>query len=138
MHPKTVYFFDQGLSFECRRCGTCCTGASGTIYVGPDEISPIAAYIGLSVYDFAQRYLYPYKKSFSIKEDSQGNCLFFNNGCGIYPVRPFQCRAFPFWFCNVRSESHWRDIARQCPGIGHGRRYSREEIIALARETMHI
>jgi len=138
MHPEQHYFFDQGLSFECQRCGTCCTGAPGTIYVGPEEVAPICDHIGLDPLEFERRYLYPYKEGFSIREDPQGNCLFFNNGCGIYPVRPFQCSAFPFWFANVRSQSRWHDIARQCPGIGKGRRYSKEEIIALARKTINI
>lgn len=138
MYADRPYFFDQGLSFECQCCGACCTGAPGTIYVGPDEIDLIAGHLRLDPSEMKQRCLYPYKGSFSIKEDHQGNCLFFDNGCTIYPVRPVQCRAFPFWFDNVRSQARWRNIARQCPGIGKGRRYSKEEIIALAQATIHI
>lgn len=138
MYADRNYFFDLGLSFECQCCGACCTGAPGTIYVGPDEIDAIAGYIGLDPSELERRYLYPYKGSFSIQEDREGNCLFFDTGCTIYPVRPVQCRAFPFWFANVRSEVRWREIARQCPGIGKGRRYSKEEIISLAWATRHI
>ena len=138
MHPEIRYFFDQGLSFECQGCGVCCTGAPGTIYVAQEEIGAIAKHLGLGVSDFIARYLYPYKDSFSIGEDVRGNCLLFHEGCRVYPVRPFQCRAFPFWFSNVRSESRWKKIARQCPGIGRGRRYSKEEIIVIARKTMKI
>jgi Fe-S-cluster containining protein len=138
MYPEPKYFFDEGLYFQCQGCGACCTGAPGTIYVGPGEIGPMAAHVGLDASEFKRRYLYPYKESFSIREDRRGNCLFFDHGCTIYPVRPFQCRAFPFWFDNVRSRSRWRDVARQCPGIGKGKHYSRAEIIALAQETRSI
>ena len=138
MYPEPRTFFDQGLSFECQRCGACCTGAPGTIYVAPEEIGPMAGCLRLDLSDLIARYLYPYQDSYSIKEDARGDCLFFQAGCTIYPVRPFQCRSFPFWFRNVRSESHWRETARQCPGIGHGRRYCKEEIMAIARTTMNI
>ena len=138
MRPETKTFFEAGLSFECKRCGKCCTGAPGTIYVAPGEIGPIAGFLGLSVSDLIQGYLYPYKNSFSIKEDDRGNCLFYREGCTIYSVRPHQCRTFPFWFRNVRSESRWREAARQCPGIGHGKRYSKAQIMEIALSTMEI
>ncbi|WP_054033700.1 YkgJ family cysteine cluster protein [Desulfatitalea tepidiphila] len=138
MCPETKTFFETGLSFECKRCGKCCTGAPGTIYAASGEIGPIAGYLGLSVSDLIQGYLYPYKNSFSIKEDDHGNCLFYREGCTIYSVRPHQCRTFPFWFRNVRSESRWREAARQCPGIGHGKRYSKAQIMEIALSTMEI
>lgn len=133
-----AYFFDDGLYFKCIQCGDCCTGEPGTIYVSAAEIESIAAHLQLAVDEFRAVYLYPYKDSYSIKEDHRGHCLFYQEGCTIYPLRPLQCRTFPFWFSNVRSESRWRRIADQCPGIGHGKRYSREEIIKIARSTMQI
>jgi len=32
--------------------------------------------------------------------------------CGIYPVRPLQCRTFPFWDCYRN-----RPPKEECPGI---------------------
>jgi len=132
------YFFDAGICFECRQCGQCCVGEPGTIYVTKDEIASLAAHFQMSRAEFTERYLYPFKDSFSICEDPQGRCLFFDNGCTIYPLRPSQCRTFPFWFSNLRSESKWRRIEAACPGIGHGRRYSRDEILAIVRTTLRI
>lgn len=132
------YFFDDGLMFECQRCGDCCTGAPGTIYVAEGEIAPIAEYCRLSKAELISTYLYPFMDSYSIREDLRGHCLFFENGCAIYEVRPLQCRTFPFWSSNLRSRVHWDRIGKQCPGIGRGRRYSREEIMALARQAMHL
>lgn len=132
------YFFDDGLCFQCTRCGACCTGDPGTIYVGPDEIASIARLLGLSTERFVSAYLYPYKDSYSIREDAGGRCLFFDDGCTIYDHRPLQCRTFPFWFSYLRSESRWRELQHQCPGIGRGRRYAKDEIVALVSRTLHL
>ena len=132
------YFFDAGLQFECLRCGQCCTGAPGTIYVSAEEIDALARHFQLSVARFTAQYLYPYQDSYSIGEHADGRCLFFDEGCRIYPLRPHQCRSFPFWFSNLRSENRWRDVARQCPGIGRGRRYSCDQILEVVRTTRFI
>lgn len=132
------YFFDDGICFECRQCGQCCMGEPGTIYVTRDEIASLAAYFRLSIAEFTERYLYPFKDSFSIGEHSDGRCLFYDNGCTVYPLRPGQCRTFPFWFSNLRSEKRWRRVEKACPGIGHGRRYRRDEILAIVRTTLRI
>jgi hypothetical protein len=132
------YFFDAGLRFECQRCGVCCTGDPGTIYVGPSEIDPMAGYCRLSQTRFIATYLYPFKDSYSIREDAAGCCLFFRDGCAIYPVRPLQCRSFPFWFVHLRCPARWAELQRHCPGIGQGRLYSKEEIMAWARATAHL
>lgn len=132
------YFFDTGIRFECRRCGECCTGEPGTIYVTRNEIASLAEHLHLAVDDFTQRFLYPFKDSYSIGEHPDGRCLFYDNGCTVYPLRPNQCRTYPFWFSNLRSQSRWRMIEKTCPGIGHGRLYSRDEILAIVRTTMRI
>jgi Fe-S-cluster containining protein len=132
------YFFDEGLRFSCLRCGACCTGSSGTIYVGPEEIPIIARRLNLTMEHFISCYLYPFKDSFSIREEADGRCLFYNQGCLIYDVRPPQCRTFPFWFGNVRSEKRWIEISRECPGIGQGRLFSKEQIISMALTTCYI
>ena len=133
---RRPYFFDQGLRFTCRQCGGCCVGEPGTIYVSPTEIETIAASIDLSVDDFTARYLYPFRDSYSIKEDARGRCLFFDEGCTIYDIRPVQCRTYPFWFSNLRSEDRWQSVERQCPGVGRGRLYSRDEIVDLIQKSM--
>jgi uncharacterized protein len=135
---RRTYFFDAGICFQCQQCGRCCTGAPGTIYVTQDEIDSLAAHQRLTMNDFTKRYLYPFKDSFSIGEHADGRCLFYDNGCTIYSLRPSQCRTFPFWFSNLRSESRWHEIEKNCPGIGRGHRYSRDEILAIVRTTLRI
>ncbi|MEJ2154645.1 MAG: YkgJ family cysteine cluster protein [Desulfobacteraceae bacterium] len=132
------YFFDQGLRFGCRQCGDCCVGEPGTIYVSPPEIEAIAAFLHLPVDEFTHQYLYPFKDSYSIDEDAQGRCLLFDDGCAVYDVRPLQCRTFPFWFSNLRSEAQWRRAARQCPGIGRGRLFTKAEILDMINKSIYL
>ena len=126
-------FFDEGLRFECQRCGACCTGEPGTIYVGPDEILPIAEFLQISAADFIGHYLYPFRDSYSIREHADGRCFCYANGCTIYPVRPNQCKSFPFWPDNLRSETQWKKVSDTCPGIDHGRLYTKAEILEIVK-----
>ena len=125
------YFFDAGIHFECRQCGTCCTGAPGVIRVDDSEIVAIAAFLDKPVQEVIDTLLFPWKNAYSIREDADGRCLFYEDGCRIYPVRPAQCSTFPFWISVMRSQARWESVRRACPGIGKGRRYSREEILDI-------
>lgn len=125
------YFFDEGIRFACRRCGACCTGAPGIVRVDAGEVTAVAGYLGLPQDRVVDVYLAPWQDGQRIKEAADGRCLFFAAGCRIYPVRPRQCRTFPFWFANLRSEARWEIIRSQCPGIGTGRCYSKDEILDI-------
>ncbi|MGA2092426.1 MAG: YkgJ family cysteine cluster protein [Sedimentisphaerales bacterium] len=73
----------------------------------------------------------------SIIEDMNTyDCIFLReNGkgkaCSIYPVRPGQCRTWPFWSCNLASPDGWNTTGHKCPGINRGRQYSPEQIQAV-------
>lgn len=131
--PRT--FFDDGIRFSCQRCGVCCTGAPGVVRVGPEEAEAIAAFLEIPVARFADTYLRPMVGGFSLIEDDDGRCVFYRDGCRIYPVRPRQCITYPFWFSALRSEARWQQVTRQCPGIGRGRLFTREEILRIVQST---
>ena len=42
-------WFKDGLRFTCTRCGKCCTGPPGFVWVNDEEVAAIAEYIGESV-----------------------------------------------------------------------------------------
>ena len=138
MNPldQRSYFFDEGLRFECRRCGDCCTGAPGVVRASSKEVTDMAAYLEMTLSQAIDAFLSPWENGYRIKEDGHGRCLFFENGCRIYPVRPAQCRTFPFWFSNLRSEARWESIRRQCPGIDTGRRHTKNEILDILKCSM--
>lgn len=133
--PERPYFFSNGIAFECQKCGKCCTGEPGTVYVSDLEIDNIANYLGTTVSETIANYLYPYKDSYSISEDETGACCFYENGCTVYTVRPLQCRTYPFWLRNLRSEKAWRKASSVCLGIGQGRIYSKNTILNIVRST---
>lgn len=133
--PERSYFFSNGIAFECKKCGKCCTGEPGTVYVSGLEIDNIANCLGITLFETIERYLYPYKDSYSIREDESGACCFYENGCTAYAARPLQCRTYPFWFRNLRSEKAWRRASSDCPGIGQGRVYSKKAILNIVRST---
>ena len=135
MSDKKRYFFGSGICFECRNCGFCCTGSSGTIYVNQNEILEIAKFLDMDINKFKEEFLYPFRDSFSIKEKDNYACIFYENGCSIYSVRPNQCRTYPFWIKNMRSESNWENEKKQCPGIGKGKLYSQKEILDILEES---
>jgi len=118
--------------FACQGCGHCCIGEPGTVYVAPNEVAGIAAFLHLSPTDLKRLYLYPFRDGYSIKEDEEGNCLFYSEGCRIYSARPAQCRCFPFWRKNLRNITAWAETKRECPGIGQGPVYSEEDIRRIA------
>jgi uncharacterized protein len=122
-------FFEEGIRFECIRCGGCCTGEPGIVYAEHDEITSIAGFLEISSELLIERFLTPFKDGFTIREAEEGRCIFYENRCVIYPVRPLQCRTFPFWFQNMRSLFAWKEACRRCTGIGSGRLYTREEIL---------
>lgn len=134
-----AYFFDQGLRFGCTQCGGCCTGASGTVFMNAQESERIARHLGLELATFLERYAYPVKDGHSLREVGDNfACIFFRDErCAIYDARPTQCRTFPFWAENVRSEAAWKKTCRDCPGIGRGRLYRRGEILSIAADSLN-
>jgi Fe-S-cluster containining protein len=132
------YFFDKGIRFQCQRCGMCCTGEPGIVYADQDEISLMAAFLEIPRQVLEERFLNPFRKGFTIREAEDGRCIFYENGCAVYPVRPLQCRTFPFWFQNMRSPKAWGEACLLCPGIGRGRLYTKEEILLSVHESYPI
>jgi hypothetical protein len=47
-----------------------------------------------------------------------------------------QCRTWPFWFANMRSEERWKSVLRECPGIGNGPLVDRESILERIGESI--
>lgn len=129
------YFFDSGICFECQRCGQCCTGDPGIVVVSGNDVQRIAEFIAQPLPHVLGSFVHPFQNGLRIAERPDGRCLFYEDGCAIYPVRPLQCRTYPFWFKNLRSEKKWHMIRATCPGIGLGRRYSKAEILNLLQLT---
>lgn len=112
-------WYAGGLRFKCTECGQCCTGAPGYIWLNREEIKTIADFLRISVDDFSNKYLRWVKGRLSLREDSKTyDCVFLKDKkCEIYPVRPTQCRTFPWWPQNLKTEKDWQEAAKYCEGI---------------------
>jgi uncharacterized protein len=121
-HP----WYQDGLCFACQQCGGCCTGAPGYVFVTGAEIEKIAAFLGRPGKGLTKMHLRRVGIRRSLTEDGRtGDCCFLKRAdgklaCRIYPVRPLQCRTWPFWESNLRSPEHWAAAGDGCPGIDHG------------------
>jgi Fe-S-cluster containining protein len=126
-------WYHDGLRFSCTQCGDCCTGAPGYVWVGQAEIEALSSFLGISSEEFGRSHLRRENGKLSLIEKPNGDCIFYDRGCTVYPVRPEQCRTFPFWSENLRSRSAWESAAVQCPGMDRGRLYAAEDIVLIRR-----
>lgn len=130
---KSRCWYEEGLRFACVRCGSCCRGEPGYVWVSGEEWERIAEHLGTDEEELARRCLRRVFGRLSLVELRNGDCVFYGEeGCKVYPVRPKQCRTFPFWPENVRSRRNWLDLGKECPGVGTGEFYAREEIEAAS------
>ena len=130
-------WYQDGLAFECTRCGACCTGAPGYVWVDADEIARLAAYRGESAKQFARTFVRRVGDAYSLIEKPGGDCIFWDKrtGCTVYSARPVQCQTWPFWPENLETPDDWATVQRGCPGAGLGQVYSLEEIRASAAKV---
>jgi Fe-S-cluster containining protein len=106
------------------------------VWVRDPELVAIARLLGLSRDEVLRRYCRVVFGDISLIELPNGDCVFWSQeGCRIYPVRPVQCRTFPFWREYIRSPKGWAAAARRCPGIDQGPLHSAADIRRMADET---
>lgn len=126
-------FYKDGLKFECQRCSACCRYEHGYVFLSETDIKNLLKILKIKKKKFISDYCTKVDVGgvfrLSLKEKSNYDCIFWENGgCRVYEGRPLQCRSFPFWASNMRSEEEWDSLAGSCPGINKGKLHSREEI----------
>ena len=85
------------LYYHCRRCASCCRWP-GYVALTQADIQRIAAFLGLSEYDFIEQYtrLEPGRRGLALTDHAGGACIFLDGcDCTVHPVKPEQCRGFP-------------------------------------------
>lgn len=140
-------WYAPGLTFSCTQCGNCCSGPSGYVWFTDEEAQRIAEHLGITLEDFYARYTRNVAGRASLDEvkrkRGQYDCVFLERDdagkalCRIYPVRPTQCRTWPFWPENLRSRRAWEEAAQTCPGMrrNDGEFVPVERVRVLARST---
>lgn len=123
-------WYQNGLRFTCTRCGNCCSGAPGFVWVEEEHLQAIADFRGEPLAEVRDLYTRIARRGRTLREKGNSDCIFYDRqaGCTIYPVRPPQCRTWPFWESNVATQEDWDHTCAVCPGSGQGDLISAEEI----------
>ena len=127
-------WYREGLRFECTRCGNCCTGAPGFVWVSDEEIIELAKLLDEPVDTVRGVYTRPWLNGAprDARKKPTATACFFGPGQGlrtVYSVRPRQCRTWPFWGeLTVRDPQTWEETKKNCPGAGSGQLIPVDEI----------
>jgi uncharacterized protein len=125
----------EALRFECQPGCTECCRQKGFVYLTDADLPRMADFLGLTVQEFARRYVYRTRNRIRLRVPRDANCYFLREGgCSIHPAKPTQCRIFPYWPELLESRREWRKTARYCPGIGKGPLVQISDARAQARE----
>jgi Fe-S-cluster containining protein len=123
------------MRFECQPGCTVCCRRKGFVYLTEDDVARAATFLGMTPAVFEKRFIYRTKNLRRLRIPRAGQCRFLAaDGCSIHPVKPTQCRIFPFWPEVAESGRDWRQAAAWCPGIGKGELVRIETARTLARE----
>jgi hypothetical protein len=132
-------WYRDGLEFTCTQCGNCCSGPPGYVWVSREEERRIAEFLGGEGERLGPEQIRRAGFRQSLTERPNGDCIFLRREggrtmCSIYPVRPTQCRTWPFWSENLRSADAWEQAQKRCPGMGRGQHYDFVQIEVLRRQ----
>ena len=113
----------QALRFKCTGCGKCCTGGDDHyIAMTKSEAELIRKHLGVSQNWFRRHYVCHLTRDYLTARISNGHCIFLDDSgkCGIYHLRPVQCRTYPYWPEILESKRSWDNESRHCEGINQG------------------
>ena len=134
-------WYINGLNFECDRCGRCCSGpGEGYIWITRQEIKFIADFLKMPTGQLRHKFLRRVGLRTSIIEDAASkDCIFLENingqkQCSIYPVRPNQCRTWPFWSENLSTPDAWEKTSMKCAGVNRDRVRNFKEIEKIRKQ----
>ncbi|MCP3914349.1 MAG: YkgJ family cysteine cluster protein [bacterium] len=114
--------------FHCHRCGNCCSGGAGYVWLADGEVERMAARLGMTPESFRARHVRTVtdprsgaaRESLRERDEgASGRCALLEgaNHCSVYEDRPEHCKGFPFWE-SIRTDEEAFEAARAtCPGI---------------------
>ena len=109
------------IRFTCQRGCTNCCEVQGYVYLTEADLLNAARFLSMTPAAFERKYVLRTRHLIRLRKPRAKQCHFLvGGGCGIHPVKPVQCRLFPFWPSWWKMGPRWRRTARSCPGIGQG------------------
>jgi len=123
------------LRFTCVEGCTKCCEQQGWVYITESDLRNAARFLKMTPAEFESRYVYRTAHRIRLRKPRNSQCHFLSqSGCGIHPVKPTQCRLFPFWPELVSDRKQWQQTGSYCPGIGQGPLVQIGTAIELAHE----
>jgi len=108
------------IHYECVRCSECCRWP-GQVKLSDAEIARMSAFLGVSEFDFIERYtrLRPDRRGLALQDQPGGECVFLaGRDCRVQPVKPQQCRDFPNGWNFPGFEKICRAVPREVGAAG--------------------
>ncbi|MEM7311210.1 MAG: YkgJ family cysteine cluster protein [Planctomycetota bacterium] len=126
------------MRFECTQCGNCCRnhGEYAYVYLAATDVAAMSRRLKLAPKVFLERYCVLEDGMVSLRMDRPA-CPFLgeDNRCGVYEVRPMQCRTWPFWEENLKRKVWKGPVKDCCPGIDQGPLTPADEVERIAAEN---
>ena len=127
----------EGVRFTCQPdCGRCCDEPGGIVYLSRNDVERLAQHANLTVPEYLKKDCTTTLDGRYVLRSNQsdGICIDLdeNKQCTIYEVRPQQCKAFPWWSENLRSQRSWKQVKASCPGL------TAEDAILIRGEEIQI
>ncbi len=104
--------------FRCTACGNCCRH-EGSVYFSAQDLENICHYLQKEPKALEGKLIQRRSNGLYV-HDSSGPCILLDpktKRCTVYPVRPFQCRSFPFWPSIFSSKASLEEAKQDCPGM---------------------
>ncbi len=106
--------------FGCTGCGGCCRGP-GSVYFTARDLRKVFRHLRLRPAEQValRRRLVQGEQNGYLYHRAGGACIFLDSEerCRVYPVRPLQCRSFPFWPSSFVDEAAYAELKADCPGV---------------------
>lgn len=130
-------WYRDGLKFGCQKCGNCCTvnGDYAYVYITDREARAIMEHMEIPRKEFMRSYCSRLEGRMIIRFKNSTCAFLKDNLCTIYKVRPFQCKAWPFWTENLDEWVWYEEVGDICPGLNRGKQYSPAEVEKLAEQV---
>ena len=125
----------KGVPFSCQAdCGKCCDEPGGIVYLRPEDAKILSKHHQLEMDEWLERDCrQTIDGRFVLKSDPITDiCIYLSadKKCTVYESRPVQCKSYPFWPENLRSERSWKRTIEECTGL-----YS-EDAITIDGDTI--
>lgn len=127
--------FGMLIFHECQRSTACCRWP-GEVRLTDAEITRLAAFKGLSEFDFIQRFtgLSGTRQCLTLIDQPSGACVFLEgDDCSVQPVKPQQCRDLP----NLWNFPGFEKACRAVPQLVSADEYARLVERATGRAAAH-